>query len=461
MINKVKLTFLFAIFCTIFSVQINAQLKQGQLVDGIAAVVGNEIILDSDIDEQINYSKQQGASAMKKCEIFEQMLQNKFIVHEAKMDTLIENRSEMIREQAENKFNRILASFPDEKTMLQQYNFRTAYEMKNAIEKIDSDGYFSQQKYFLVTQKADVTPNEVTDFYNIHKSQFPEVKDEITIAQIMMYPKLTQAHKQELIDKLNKIKQDIAGGETFDSQARIYSEDTGSAVQGGLIKNITKGQMVKPFEAAALNLQEGEISEPIESEFGFHIIQLVKKSGKKYDAKHILLKSIPTPEEIKAGKATMDSIRTLITTGKMSFKEAAFRFSDDKSTKFNAGIIANPQDGSDRLERVELPGSISYELAGLNKGDITEPFEDNDGVFIGRSEEEGARKVITMIKVEDTIPAHTMTLESDYNKIKEYALNKKKGDMVEKWMDSKIPQTFITIDKRYDSCDLKSNWKKK
>ncbi|CAI8899326.1 peptidylprolyl isomerase [Chryseobacterium sp. IT-36CA2] len=450
MTNKLKITFLLGIFIMIFSSNMmNAQLKQGDLVDGIAAVIGNEIVLESDVLEQMNYGKQQGAANTDKCEFLENLISNKLLVFEAKKDTLIENRSAAIKEQANAKYRQMLAQFPDEKTMLAAYKFRNAYELKNAIEKIDTDQYYGQAKYQRVTDKADVTPNEVTDFYNMYKTQLPQVKDEVTLAQIMIYPTLTEAHKQELINRLKKIKQDIAGGETFESQARIYSEDEGSAANGGLYKNINKGQMVKPFEAAALNLQENEISDPIESEFGFHIIQLLKRSGKVYDARHILLKATPTDEEIKTAKAKLDSIRGLIMDGKITFKDAAFKFSDDKRTKFNAGVIPGA-DGSDKIERESIPGTISYELAGLNKGDITTAFED----------EENKRKQIKIIKIDDVIPSHQITLETDFSRIKQMALNKKKSEMVEKFVNSKLPTTFISIDGRYDSCSFKSNWKK-
>ncbi|TZF95274.1 peptidylprolyl isomerase [Chryseobacterium panacisoli] len=450
MTNKLKITFLLGIFIMIFSSNMmNAQLKQGDLVDGIAAVIGDEIVLESDVLEQMNYGKQQGAANTDKCEFLENLISNKLLVYEAKKDTLIENRSAAIKEQANAKYRQLLSQFPDEKTLLAAYKFRNAYEMKNAIEKIDTDQYYGQAKYQRVTEKADVTPNEVTDFYNMYKSQLPQVKDEVTLAQIMIYPTLTEAHKQELINRLKKIKQDILGGETFESQARIYSEDEGSAANGGLYKNINKGQMVKPFEAAALNLQENDISDPIESEFGFHIIQLLKRSGKVYDARHILLKGVPTDDELKTAKAKLDSIRGLIVDGKMTFKDAAFKFSDDKRTKFNAGIIPGA-DGSDKIERESIPGTISYELAGLNKGDITTAFED----------EENKRKEIKIIKVEDVIPSHQITLETDFSRIKQMALNKKKSEMVEKFVNSKLPTTFISIDGRYDSCSFKSNWKK-
>lgn len=450
MTNKLKITFLLGIFMMMCSSNMmKAQLKPGELVDGIAAVIGDEIVLESDVIEQMHYAKQQGASNADKCEFLENLISNKLLVYEAKKDTLIENRSAAIKEQANAKYRQLLSQFPDEKTMLAAYKFRNAYEMKNAIEKIDTDQYYGQAKYQRITEKADVTPNEVTDFYNLFKMQLPEVKDEVSLAQIVLYPKLTEAHKEDLIKRLKKIKQDIMAGETFESQARIYSEDEGSAANGGLYKNIYKGQMVKPFEAAALNLQENEISDPVESEFGYHIVQLVKKSGKVYDARHILLKATPTDDEIKTTKAKLDSIRGLIQDGKMTFKDAAFKFSDDKRTKFNAGIIPG-SDGSDKIERESIPGTVSYELAGLNKGDITTAFE----------EEENKKKLVKIIKIEDVIPAHQITLETDYSRIKQMALNKKKNEMVEKFVNSKLPTIFMSIDGRYENCNFKANWNK-
>jgi len=450
MINRLKVTFLFGVFIMLFSTHMSAQVKPGDLVDGIAAVIGDEIVLESDVNEQMNYAKQQGAASIDKCEFLENLLNNKLLVYEAKRDTLIENHSAQIKEGANAKYNQLLSQFPDEKTMLAAYKFRTAYEMKNAIEKIDIDQYYGQAKYQRITEKADVTPNEVTDFYNTYKMQLPEIKDEVSLSQIMIYPKLTDAHKEELINKLKKIKQDILAGESFESQARIYSEDPGSASSGGLMKNISKGQMVKPFEAAALNLQEGEISDPVETEFGYHIIQLVRKSGKIYDARHILLLATPTDDEVKAAKKKLDSIRALILDGKITFKDAAFRFSDDKRTKFNAGIIPGA-DGSSKIERESIPGTITYELAGLNKDDITNAFDDED---------ERKRKVVKIVKIEDAIPAHQITLETDYDRIKQMALNKKKSEMVDKYVNQQLPTTFISIDGRYDSCQFKGDWKK-
>lgn len=448
--KKIKFALLFTMIFAFFGVKLNAQLQSGALVDGIAVVVGNEIILESDIEDQANYAKQQGAQVSDRCEFVESIISNKLMIYEAKRDTLIENRSEAIKETANQKYEQILGQFPDEKTMLATYKFRTGYEMKNAIEKIDTDNYYGQMKFGRITEKADVTPNEVTDFFNTYKSQLPEVKDEVSLSQITMYPKLTDAHKDEIIAKLNKIKQDIIAGEPFENQARIYSEDPGSAANGGLYKNISKGKMVKPFEAAALNLQEGEISDPVESEFGYHLIQLVKKSGKNYDARHILLKAEPNDAEIETAKKELDSIRTLILNGRLTFKEAAYRFSDDKKTKFNAGILTS-EDGSDRMEKLNLPPTISYQIAGLNKGDITDVFQDTllqD------------KKVVTIVKVDDIIASHQLDITTDYDRIKQMALNKKKNEMVEKWVKEKLPDVFISINDRYKDCTFKTDWRK-
>lgn len=448
--KKIKFALLFTMIFAFFGVKLNAQLQSGALVDGIAVVVGNEIILESDIEDQANYAKQQGAQVSDRCEFVESIISNKLMIYEAKRDTLIENRSEAIKETANQKYEQILGQFPDEKTMLATYKFRTGYEMKNAIEKIDTDNYYGQMKFGRITEKADVTPNEVTDFFNTYKFQLPEVKDEVSLSQITMYPKLTDAHKDEIIAKLKKIKQDIQAGESFENLARIYSEDPGSAANGGLYKNISKGKMVKPFEAAALNLQEGEISDPVESEFGYHLIQLVKKSGKNYDARHILLKAEPNDAEIEAAKKELDSIRTLILNGRLTFKEAAYRFSDDKKTKFNAGIIT-AEDGSDRIEKLNLPPSISYQIAGLNKGDITDVFQDTL---------QQDKKVVSIVKVDDIIAAHQLDLVTDYDRIKQMALNKKKNEMVEKWVKEKLPDVFISINDRYKDCTFKTDWRK-
>lgn len=444
-----KYLFALSFLVTLISFNANAQVKKGDLVDGISAVVGDEIVLESDILEQQNYAIQQGAAQTNKCEFMEQILSNKLLIYKAKKDTLIQDRTAAIRAQAGDKYNQILSQFPSERAMLDSYKFRSSYEMKNVIEKMDIDNYYAQSKYALITDKVNITPNEVTDFYNAFKYQLPQVKDEVVLSKIVMFPKLTDAHKQEIIDKLKKIKQDILNGETFENKARIYSDDPGSAANGGLYTNIGRGKMVKIFEATALNLQEGEISDPVESEFGFHIIQLVKKSGKLYDARHILLKAEPNAEEIATAKAEMEQIRKDILEGKNTFKDAAYKHSDDKNTKFNAGVIP-AEDGSDRQEKINLPATIAYQIAGVNKGDLTEVFMD----------ELNQKKAVVLMKVNDIIPEHSLDIATDFERIKSFALDKKKRETLEKWVKENLADTFISLDNRYKDCQFKTDWNK-
>ena len=444
-----KYLFALSFLVTLISFNANAQVKKGDLVDGISAVVGDEIVLESDILEQQNYAIQQGAAQTNKCEFMEQILSNKLLIYKAKKDTLIQDRTAAIRAQAGDKYNQILSQFPSERAMLDSYKFRSSYELKNVIEKMDIDNYYGQSKYALITDKVNITPNEVTDFYNAFKYQLPQVKDEVVLSKIVMFPKLTDAHKQEIIDKLKKIKQDILNGETFENKARIYSDDPGSAANGGLYTNIGRGKMVKIFEATALNLQEGEISDPVESEFGFHIIQLVKKSGKLYDARHILLKAEPNAEEIATAKAEMEQIRKDILEGKTTFKDAAYKHSDDKNTKFNAGVIP-AEDGSDRQEKINLPATVAYQIAGVNKGDLTEVFMD----------ELNQKKAVVLMKVNDIIPEHSLDIATDFERIKSFALNKKKNEVLEKWVKENLADTFISLDNRYKDCQFKNDWNK-
>ncbi|WP_246501363.1 peptidylprolyl isomerase [Cloacibacterium caeni] len=444
-----KYLFALSFLVTLISFNANAQVKKGDLVDGISAVVGDEIVLESDILEQQNYAIQQGAAQTNKCEFMEQILSNKLLIYKAKKDTLIQDRTAAIRAQAGDKYNQILSQFPSERAMLDSYKFRSSYELKNVIEKMDIDNYYGQSKYALITDKVNITPNEVTDFYNAFKYQLPQVKDEVVLSKIVMFPKLTDAHKQEIIDKLKKIKQDILNGETFENKARIYSDDPGSAANGGLYTNIGRGKMVKIFEATALNLQEGEISDPVESEFGFHIIQLVKKSGKLYDARHILLKAEPNAEEIATAKAEMEQIRKDILEGKTTFKDAAYKHSDDKNTKFNAGVIP-AEDGSDRQEKINLPATVAYQIAGVNKGDLTEVFMD----------ELNQKKAVVLMKVNDIIPEHSLDIATDFERIKSFALDKKKRETLEKWVKENLADTFISLDNRYKDCQFKTDWNK-
>lgn len=428
------------------------QTQKGDLVDGIAAVIGKEIILESDIAEQLRYAQQQNLPNANRCDFAESLLSNKFVIDAARKDTTIQNRSKEIQEVAAKKLQQMQAQFPSEKAMLEFYKFRNIQELRNLIEKMDIDQYYAQQKFAKITDGTDVTPAEVTDFFEKFHSELPSVKDEVVLSHIQIKPRLSEEHRKEIINKLMRIRQDILSGkETFETQARIYSEDQGSATTGGLYQKINRGQMVKIFEATALNLQEGEISEPVESEFGFHIIRLEGRHGKNYDARHILIKATPKEDEIADAKKKMNLIREQIINNKISFKDAVIKYSEDKDTKFNAGRIVAP-DGSDRHEKSLLDPTTAYRIAGLNSGDLTD-------VYVMEDERTGPQ--VTLTKVEEYIPEHTLQMATDYERIRTMALNRKKGEVVDQWIRKRTGDVFIQISPRYRDCNFKTDWLKK
>jgi len=450
MIKNFWTLFTFILFSIFLNTKGQTGINKNLPIDGIVAVIGNEIVLESDIEEYINIARQQGTKMDDKCKVVEDIVHDKVLLFHAKNDTLIQDRSKELKANAESRYQQLLSGFSSEKDMLSAYKFRTEYELKSAIERIALDQYYQNEKYRMITKDIDVTPSEVSTFYQTNKDRLPYVYDEVKLNRIIMYPKLTETHKQEIINRLKSIKSTILSGESsFESQAIIYSEDPGSASNGGLISNISKGMMVKAFEATALNLEEGEISDHVETEFGYHIIRLEKKAGKKYDVRHILILSTPNAEEIEAAKEEMINIKTQITEGKITFKEAALKYSDDKYTKFNAGVMTG-ENGSDSIEKTKLNPIDAYQIAGLEKGEITDPYENE--------EEQSKKKNITIIQIADIIPAHNMDIDTDYERIRTIALNKKRNENIEKWIKSKLPYTFISINKRYNECNFKTDW---
>lgn len=439
---------LFFVFnATQFASAQNSKLSKGDLVDGVAAVIGDQIILESDIDEQMEYAKSMGSTSTNRCEFLENLMNNKVMIHQAKQDTLITVNPAKIKAEAEKKYNSILSRSPSEAEMLKMYKFRTPYEMKTALEKLDTEQQYFQEKLQKVTTGIDVTPSEVTAFYEKNKASLPDVEEQIILAQIKIKPELTLAHKQELIDKLNKIKAEILAGADFATQAQIYSDDKASLATGGLYKNTPRGAMVKEFEGAALSMDEGQISDPVESEFGFHLIQLIKKKGNFYDARHILLEAKPNEEEIRIAKEKLDSIRTEIKEGKISFKDAVSKYSTDKATKYNGGLILDNQ-GNDKLPRLELPTQIGFHISGVKEGEMTDVFEDTSG----------RTPTLDLIMVKKMIPAHKMNMQDDYNSLKSIIEDRKRAAKAEAYIKESIPNIFISIADQYKKCDFKNNW---
>lgn len=425
--------------------------------DGVAAVVGDFIILESDLDREIAQLQAQGADLkdLTRCELFGSLLENKLYAHQAIQDSVIVNEL-FIQSRTEQQIQGILAQTKgDMKGLLEFYKKDSEKALRDEMYEINKNGYLAQEMQSKVIGDIEVTPEEVRTFFNdIPKDERPIFGTELKLAQIVIIPEVTEDAKQAVIDQLNDFKKDIEeNGSSFVTKAIFYSED-GSKSDGGKLPTMNRKQprMVKEFRDAVFNMQEGEISEPFETDFGFHIVFLEKVRGQEYDVRHILLRPKLSQEAIKKANDEIKEVRGKIMDGSLTFAEAAREFSDEKETKFEGGQLTNPTTQDFNFELTRMEPELYSQIQDLKDGEISEVLQDEDRVNTIKF------KILT---VTDRIDDHEADFAKDYLKIKNLALQDKQVKAVEKWQKETIIDTYIKINGEYRDCDFQSNWLKK
>jgi peptidyl-prolyl cis-trans isomerase SurA len=436
---------------TLLTVSAFAQTKNKKKVDGIAAVIGDQIILESDVERDFILSKEQGLEVADRCEFLNDILLEKMLVDRAKQDTLISVTQDEINRTLNGQIEDFKQRGGGEEQVLKFFGFRTMAEMKNEMRYIVEDNIFSRRKREMLVSGLDATPEEVRVFFEKNQSELPDVKEEVTLSHIILYPEISQENEDKIIDELKEIKKEVEEGASFATKAILYSDDPGSANNGGQYLKVPRGRMVKEFDAVAFNLEEGEISEPFKTEFGYHIVKLDKRRGQELDLRHILISLKPTEQEMKNSLEKLDSIRILINEDKLSFKDAAIRFSDDKFTKFNEGNLINTQSGDDRFEKINLPINEFSAITGLEEGDLAAVFEDD---YQGK-------KVVRLVRLNKVYPEHKINYEDDYYRIKQFTVRNKEQDVLVNWVKKQIPDAFIKIGDEYQSCKFAIDWEQK
>ena len=440
-----KLSVIIALFSVITAV---AQQK----IDGIAAVINKEIVIKSELQEQFQEMKSRGMSVSSECDVLESVLGQKVLLAAAKQDTLITVDSRSIGMGASEQVKRMQEYYKDDDIILKQYGFASMEELRQEIIKNQEETSYIQQFSGKITKGIDASPVEVNDFYKAHKDEMPNLQEQVVFSQIVFKPELSEAHKKEVVDKLNEYRTKILSGEaTFADMAKSYSEDKGSAVDGGLITDMKRGMMVKDFEGVSYNLKEGEISEPFETEYGFHIVKLEKRKGSLLDVRHILILNKPNEDEIKTSKELAKSVKEKLDKGEITFENAVKEYSKDKTTRMNKGVYLNPETGEREVTRADLPSTLFLEITGLKKEETSQPFEDK----------EAGNKVYKIIRLDEVIAAHKMTIETDYERIKEAAIKEKKSIATEKWIKTHLNDYYIKISDDYKQCPFKQNWLRK
>jgi len=435
---------------TIKKVQSNERLK----VDGIIATVGDYIILDSDIDKAFIEISSQGGSikGITRCQLLGKLMEDKLYAHQAIQDSVKVTDAE-IKAMMEERLNYMVEQIGSLEKVIKYYKKDSEEEFRSYFFDILKENKLSSEMQKKIIEEVEVTPEEVRNFFKrIPKDELPTFGAEMEVSQIVVVPKVSDAEKQKVIDRLNGFKKDIQEGSSFATKAVLYSEDPGSRASGGFYKMTRKTPFVKEFKDVAFSLAEGEISAPFETEYGFHIIKVEKIKGQELELRHILLMPKVTKEDLDAAKEKITLIRKRILDNEISFAEAARSMSDQKETRANGGILINPQTQDTRFELGKLDTELGRQVYDLKDNQITMPILD---------ETQSGKKQYKIITVTNRINEHIADYGQDYTKIKDLALKEKQIKAIAKWFDEKIKETYIKIQGEYRDCDFTNNWLKK
>lgn len=424
----------------------------GTIAEGIVAVIGKRIILKSEVDgsyEALNAQYQQQGLSLEICDVVEDQLMEKLLLHHAEIDSVLVDESE-VDGNIDRRLQMLIQQFGGDERKLEQYYGKSIAEIRQEMRPLMSNQLTAQRMQFTITQNVEVTPTEVQEYYNsLPKDSLPLINSEVEMAQIVIYPEVDQEAEQEVIDRLTEFKSRIEEGRSFATMAILYSEDPGSSKNGGEYTGIKRGQFVKEFEAVAFNLQPGEISDPFRTVYGYHIVQLLQKRGEELDLRHILIKPKISDENLNEARVALDSVRAKINSGELTFARAVELYSEDDGTRYNNGMLMNPQTGDTKWDVSVMDRTVFYAIQNLNTGSVSEPV-------LWRDEEQ--KEAFRIIKVTSRTEPHQANMLQDYNRLQAMALQQKQADEMDEWVTQKIRETYIHINNDYYNCTFDRNW---
>ena len=441
------------LFTVLFFVLFMGQAKSqdSQVIDRVVAVVGQNIILQSDIEAQyIQYRLQggiKGSANTIRCEILEDLMFQKLMVNQAEMDSIV-----VTDEQVNAEVDRWISYFISQvgsQENLEKYYKKPMADIREELFRVRKDNMLVQQVQQTILANVEVTPSEVKKlYYSMPKDSIPMVNSKYEIAHLVKKPPITLDQKLEVKDRLYKMRKRILNGERFSTLALLYSEDPGSAKKGGELGFHGKGEFAPEFEAAAFNLRDGEISEVVETEFGFHIIQMIERRGDFVNVRHILLTVKVDPETLQVAYDELDSIANLINSDSLTFDEAVRRFSDEKD-RINGGVLVNPMTGGTLFDASELDQQVSLAISKMKVGEISMP------VPMKTSDNKDACRLIYLKKKTDS---HKANLKDDYTLICDLAMQKKREEIINDWIESKSGKAYIKVSEDFRDCEFRFGW---
>jgi len=439
----------------LFSQESNTIDNNRNKIDGVAAVVGDFLVLDSDIDKQFNQLKASGISTddMTRCQVFGKLLEDKLYQHHAIQDSIVVNTLE-IQSFVDQQIDAFAEQIGSMEKLINYYNKNSEQELRNEMFELNKSSELAKKMQERIIEETEVTPEEVRQFFNsIPENDRPLFNTELKVAQIVVIPKTTEEEKKKVIERLEQFKADVVdNGSSFTTKAVLYTEDYASRKNGGkYVLNKKKPQMVKEYRDVAFSLQEGEISDPFETDFGFFIILLEKIRGQEYDVRSILLKPKINAEEISEARNKLLNARTRIVNDEISFADAALEISDQVETKYDGGQLINPETQDYNFELTKMEPELYSQIEKLKDGEISIVLQDEDRMNPVK---------FKLLTVTDRIDEHEANFAKDYLKIQSLALQNKKLKEIEKWQDIKIDDTYVKIASEYRDCEFFSDWLK-
>ncbi|MBD8985076.1 MULTISPECIES: peptidylprolyl isomerase [Bacteroides] len=443
------MNFKFVVLCALALMTGSAVYGQDNVIDEVVWVVGDEAILKSEVEEARMSALYEGRKfdGDPYCVIPEEIAVQKLFLHQAALDSIEVSESEVIQ-RVDQMTNMYIANIGSREKMEEYFN-KTSSQIREALRDNAREGLKVQRMQQKLVGEIKITPAEVRrHFKDLPQDSIPYIPTQVEVQIITQQPKIPLEEIEDVKSRLREYTDRVNKGESFSMLARLYSDDRGTAINGGEMPFTGRGYLDPAFANVAFNLQDpNKVSKIVESEYGFHIIQLMEKRGDRIKVRHILLKPHVPEEALMAGTARLDSIADDIRNGKFTFEEAASVLSQDKDTRNNHGLLPNPQTNTSKFEMQELPPEIAKVVDKMKVGEISEAFT--------MIPQKTGKEECVIVKLKSRINGHKATISEDYQNLKEIVLEKRRDEMLDKWIREKQKHTYVRINENWKNCTFK------
>ena len=443
------MNFKFVVLCALALMTGSAVYGQDNVIDEVVWVVGDEAILKSEVEKARMSALYEGRKfdGDPYCVIPEEIAVQKLFLHQAALDSIEVAESEVIQ-RVDQMTNMYIANIGSREKMEEYFN-KTSSQIREALRENAREGLKVQRMQQKLVGEIKITPAEVRrHFKDLPQDSIPYIPTQVEVQIITQQPKIPLEEIEDVKSRLREYTDRVNKGESFSMLARLYSDDRGTAINGGEMPFTGRGYLDPAFANVAFNLQDpNKVSKIVESEYGFHIIQLMEKRGDRIKVRHILLKPHVPEEALMAGTARLDSIADDIRNGKFTFEEAASVLSQDKDTRNNHGLLPNPQTNTSKFEMQELPPEIAKVVDKMKVGEISEAFT--------MIPQKTGKEECVIVKLKSRINGHKATISEDYQNLKEIVLEKRRDEMLDKWIREKQKHTYVRINENWKNCTFK------